>query len=190
MPWFSTFLKPVRFRGADAAAYREKAESRDKIVLRFFTIFLLLAISSRNLIEWNLYPDTVSAGAPYRIGTLACALALFALSFHRRSGRFFHGAVGVGAFFLSILAPLINAQAPIVSPFAMTGVWMLIFLLGTFSFGTRQVILVVQTGVVAPITTLYVSNVTFDFLPTLAPLVVAPIAMALTMSYAARRQLR
>ena len=190
MPWISTFLKPVRFHGADAAAYRERAKKRDNIVLRLFTIFLFLAMSSRSFIEWNLFPSVVSASAPYRIGTLACVLALFALSFHRRSGRFFHVAVGVGIFLLSILSALINAQAPIVSPFAMTGVWMLVFLLGAFSFGTRQVILVALTGVVSPMMSLSVSSVTLAPLLSLVPLVVMSIAMALTMSYALEQHWR
>lgn len=183
MPSLSAFLKPVRFHGADAADYRDKAMQRDSIALRLLSTFIILALSSRLFIEWNLFPEVVGTGMPYRLGAIAIMLVLFAVSFHRRFGRFFHGLVGTGVFSVAVLTGLANAQAPALFPYAAPGAWMIILLLGILSFGARLVILEVVLAVALPTVAVPLSNLQPDPLSTLIPLSVLTTALGLAMSY-------
>lgn len=186
----SNFLRPVRFGGADAAAYREWAINRDNVALRLFTLFLALSLFARLIMEWKLFPDTVGAGLPYRAGGIACLLVLFAASFHQGIRRFFHGAVGAGIFLGAVSSAWANALVSSLFPYALAGGWSVVFLLGLFSFNARLVILMIFLAVALPSAVIPISGVKHDLLSTAIPLGASSVALGLALSYALEQHRR
>lgn len=187
MSWPSKFFRPVDFQSADAAAYRRKAANRDIIFFYIYTIFVILTQSSRLLIEFNITPDAVEASILYRLGAILCMLLMAGTSITQCCRPFYHAFLAIGLSAVVILTAIGNAKAPSYFPYALTSVWIVIFLLGVFSFCWRLVILVVAMAVLLPRLALALANVPPVSPVSLIVLDALVIIMTLAVSYAAEQ---
>ncbi|WP_146208762.1 HAMP domain-containing sensor histidine kinase [Azospirillum sp. TSO22-1] len=137
-----------RLQGDDATIYQDRARQRDRMVVRFIAAFILVAQTVRIFLDWNVVPDLVRAGLPYRFGGLLCFTALFAMSFLRASSAHLHALTGAG--FLAGSAFMVNAFAGIAvqSQFVMTALVIAFLLFSPLSFG-RPLVLMLGTMAVA-----------------------------------------
>lgn len=137
-----------RLRADDAAIYRRRAHQRDRILVRFIAALIMVAQTTRIFLDWQVVPDVVLAGLPYRLGGLLCFAAMFAASFLRGSGAYIHAIAGAG--FLAGSAFLINAftGAPFQSQFVMTALAISFFLFSPLSFGRPLICLVGTMAIV------------------------------------------
>lgn len=186
----SPFPKPVRFHGADAAAYRDRANGRDLIAFRLFATLIVFGLSSRTLVDWNVTPQDVEATALHRLAAIGGMAGLFAASFLRSFRRFFHMALGAGAFFVVGAVAVGNAITPTYYPNVTTGSWMMIFLMGAFSFRPRLAALVVLSVAVLPQAAMFLANKPLLALSTLIPLAGLTVTLTLAMSYALEQHWR
>lgn len=148
MPLRSLLVELPCLHGEDAVLYRRRAQQRDRFVIRFIAGLIMIAQAIRIFLDWNVAPDLMEAGLPYRISGLLCFAALFAISFHRWAGARLHVVAGVG--FLAGSAFLLNAFAglPMQSPFLMTALVILFLLFSPLSFGRPLVLLIGTMAVV------------------------------------------
>lgn len=183
MPTLPPFLGMVRFSDDDAVAYREQVIGRDNVSLRIITAICTITLFSRFLVELNLYPEGIISSWPYRIGAMVVVTGLMATSFVNWLRPFLHILVGVCVVVAVVLIALANAREHGHYPFIVTGVWLVIFLLGMLSFSARTVALVIVMMAILPITAVSLSGGPRLSLATLALLGVSISAVTLTMSY-------
>jgi signal transduction histidine kinase len=138
----SLLVDSVRLPGEDAALYRDEARHRDRVVLRVIAGLVVTGQLSRLFFDWNLSPDLVTSGLPYRLAGVLCFLALFALSFHRVTVAHLHAVVGTGFFLGTMSLAKAYAEAQGQTTLVNTTIGIALLLLGAFSFGRRLALLI------------------------------------------------
>lgn len=140
----------VRMTAEDNAAYRERVQRRDQIVLRVLATLAMIGQTARLFVDAGLAANLFFDGVLFRLFGLACFATLFALSFHPVTRRHLHAVVGIGYLLATASLAAAFAAVPWQAPLVNSGIALL--LLSAFSFGRRQVVLVaVAAAVVAVI---------------------------------------
>jgi signal transduction histidine kinase len=191
--YFSRF-KPVEFHGEDAVAWARKAATRDLAFLRISTMLIAVSVGSRIVVDWTMAPAALIASLPYRSGALASIGLLFAASFHRAMIPWFHYAVAAGYSMVMIMVALGSSLPSAMYPYATSGVWMVIFMLGFYSFCRRLVIVVLVQTALLPATALLLTGIDqqalWHSLPVLLPFEIIVSLGALLASWCLDRYWR
>jgi len=179
-----------RLQGDDAAIYRDRARQRDRIVVRCIAALIVIAQTTRIFLDWNVVPDLVRAGLPYRFGGLLCFAALFAVTFLRTSGAHLHVLTAAG--FLTGSAFLINAFAglPVQTQFAMTALVVAMLLFSPLSFGRPLVLMLGTMAVVMATVHMPMAGLAAVSLPSRLAIIGAISCIALLGSRTLERQWR
>lgn len=141
----------VRLTAEDTAAYRERSQRRDQIVLRVLTALAISGQTARLFFDAGLAGHLFFDGVLFRLFGLACFATLFGLSFHTITRRCLHAVVGVG--YLLATASLAAAYAAVSwqAPLVNSTMGIALILLSAFSFGTRQMVLVAVAALVVAV---------------------------------------
>lgn len=151
MRWLSSSLTPVRFAGAEAAAYAGRAASRDLLVVRAATTLILISQISRLVVEWSFAPDAIGAGALNRIAGFPFVMLVLAATWVPWLGRRLHAVVALGFLANVHFIARSHAEIPLDQAVVPVGLWLLPVLVAACSFNRRFVAMAIGLGLALPV---------------------------------------